>query len=372
MKIDSRCSTSFALPGGLTLKTGTAVLFVFTAVLAAIFPAPAVCAQRPAPTPQVIAVTGDVEGAHDPSIIKEGSTWYLFGTATEPKRDGELPVRCSQDLHHWSACGYVLPGVPHWIQKESPETKELWAPDISYFDGQYHLYYSFSAFGKNTSGIALLTNETLDPKAPQFHWVDQGLVLQSKTDDEFNAIDPNLILDENGEAWLAFGSFWGGIKMRKLDRRTGKLSAEDTRLYSLASRKRPDNPPPAPPGLPPNWQAIEAPFIVHHGDYYYLFVSFDLCCRGIRSTYKTMVGRSPSVTGPYLDKTGKPMLEGGGSPLLTGNKRWLGPGGESILLQRDAGIIVFHAYDATTGHPFLQISTLDWKDGWPLAALEGN
>ena len=182
-------------------------MFVFTAVLAAIFPAPAVCAQRPAPTPQVIAVTGDVEGAHDPSIIKEGSTWYLFGTATEPKRDGELPVRCSQDLHHWNRCGYVLPGVPQWIQKESPETKELWAPDISYFDGQYHLYYAFSAFGKNTSGIALLTNETLDPKAPQFHWVDQGLVLQSKTDDEFNAIDPNLILDENGASMARVWQF---------------------------------------------------------------------------------------------------------------------------------------------------------------------
>jgi arabinan endo-1,5-alpha-L-arabinosidase len=373
MKIDSRCSRHGASRRKWTLKTGTALLFVFITMLAAMFSAPAVCAQQPTPTvPQVIGVTGDVEGTHDPSIIKNGNSWYLFGTATEPKRDGELPVRCSQDLHRWSRCGYVLPGVPQWIQKESPETKELWAPDISYFDGQYHLYYAFSAFGKNTSGIALLTNETLDPKDPQFHWVDQGLVLQSKADDDFNAIDPNLVLDENGEAWLAFGSFWGGIKMRKLDRRTGKLSAEDTRLYSLASRKRPEDPPPARPGLPPNWQAIEAPFIVHHGDYYYLFVSFDLCCRGTKSTYKTMMGRSPTVTGPYLDKSGKPMLEGGGSPLLTGNKRWLGPGGESILLQKDADVIVFHAYDATTGHPFLQISTLDWKDGWPLAALDGN
>jgi arabinan endo-1,5-alpha-L-arabinosidase len=355
------------------LKIGTAVLFVHITMLAAMFSIPAVYAQPLAPTvPQVIGVTGDVEGVHDPSIIKDGSSWYLFGTATGPKRGGELPVRCSQDLHHWSRCGYVLPGIPQWIQNESPETKELWAPDISYVDGQYHLYYAFSAFGKNTSGIALLTNKTLDPKDSQFHWVDQGLVLQSKVGDDFNAIDPNLILDESGQAWLAFGSFWNGIKMRKLDCRTGKVSAEDTSLYSLASRKRPDNSPPAPPGLPPDWQAIEAPFIVQHGDYYYLFVSFDLCCRGTKSTYKTMVGRSPSVTGPYLDKSGKPMLEGGGSPLLTGNKRWLGPGGESILRQKDGDIIVFHAYDATTGHPFLQISTLAWNDGWPSAMLDGN
>ena len=179
--------------------------------------------------------------------------------------------------------------------RESRNEGTLGARHLSYFDGQYHLYYAFSAFGKNTSGIALLTNKTLDPKDAQFHWVDQGLVLQSKVGDDFNAIDPNLILDENGQAWLAFGSFWNGIKMRKLDRKTGKLSTEDTRLYSLASRERPDSPAAAPPGLPPNWQAIEAPFIVQHGQYYYLFVSFDLCCRGTKSTYKTMVGRSRSV-----------------------------------------------------------------------------
>jgi arabinan endo-1,5-alpha-L-arabinosidase len=355
------------------LKTGMAVWFVFIALLAVIFSARSGYARQSAPTtPQVVGVTGDVEGTHDPSIINDGGSWYLFGTATEIKRDGELPVRCSQDLHRWSRCGYVLPGIPEWIQKESPETKELWAPDISYFDGQYHLYYAFSAFGKNTSGIALLTNKTLNPKDPQFHWMDQGLVLQSNMGDDFNAIDPNLILDENGQAWLAFGSFWSGIKMRKLDRKTGKLSTEDTRLYSLANRERPDSAPPAPPGLPPNWQAIEAPFVVQHGNYYYLFVSFDLCCRGTKSTYKTMVGRSRSVTGPYLDKNGKSMMVGGGSPLLVGNSRWLGPGGESILMQQDGDIIVFHAYDAVTGRPSLQISTLTWNDGWPSAALGRN
>ena len=83
-----------------------------------------------------------------------------------------------------------------------------------------------------------------------------------------------------------------------------------------------------------------------------------------------MVGRARTVTGPYLDKTGKPMLEGGGSPLLVANQRWLGPGGESVFLGKDRDIIVFHAYDATTGRPSLQISTLTWKDGWPEAALE--
>src|SRR6202050_834147 len=284
---------------------------------------------------QVIHVEGEVQGTHDPSIIQEGDTWYVFGTATEHPRDGELPIRCSHDLHQWQRCGYVLPGIPDWIRKVSPRTKELWAPDISYFDGIYHLYYAYSAFGVNTSGIALLTNKTLDQKSPQYHWEDCGLVVESKATDDFNAIDPNLVLDAKGQAWLAFGSFWSGIKMRKLDRKTGKLSTGDTTLYSLATRAKPEHFDPPPPGLPPNYEAIEAAFIVHHDKYYYLFVSWDLCCRGTKSTYRTMVGRAKAVTGPYLGADGKKMMDGAATPLLSANQKWLGPGGESVLLQKD-------------------------------------
>ena len=205
--------------------------------------------------PQALQLGGDIQYVHDPAIIREGSTWYVFSTGNRPERNGEIPVRCSQDLHQWQKCGYVLPQIPQWIQKESPETKELWAPDISYFNNEYHLYYAFSVFGKNTSGVALLTNKTLNPKSPDYRWVDRGLVLRSRLEDDFNAIDPNLILDEKGQAWLAFGSFWDGIKMRRIDAQTGLLSSEDAKLYSLARRKSPQNPPPNPPGLPGNWQA---------------------------------------------------------------------------------------------------------------------
>ncbi len=323
-------------------------------------------------SPHAFKLEGDVEFTHDPTIIKDGDTWYLFSTGNGPDRKGELPIRCSKDLQHWSHCGYVFDGVPDWIKKESPKTRELWAPDISYFGGKYHLYYAFSVFGKNTSGIALLTNRALDPKSPDFHWEDEGLVLESHAEDDFNAIDPNLTIDAQGRTWLAFGSFWSGIKMRRIDRGTGKLSAEDTKLYSLASRKRPDNPPPNPPGLPGNWQAIEAPFVVHHRGYYYLFVSFDLCCRGTKSNYKTMVGRSRNMTGLYVDADGNAMLEGGGTPLLVGNDRWVGPGGESILQSKTGDIIVFHAYDGKTGQAYLQVSTIAWVKGWPHATLEGD
>jgi arabinan endo-1,5-alpha-L-arabinosidase len=323
--------------------------------------------------PRVFGVEGDVAGVHDPSISKEGDTWYLFATTPpKAKTSEQFPIRCSKDLLHWKVCGFVFSEIPAWIKKESPKTTELWAPDISYFDGKFHLYYAYSAFGVNTSGIALLTNKTLDSTSPDFRWVDEGLVLKSRAEDDFNAIDPNLILDEKGLAWLSFGSFWSGIKMRKLDRKTGKLSTEDTKLCSLASRHKPEQFEPAKPGLPPDYQAIEAPFIVRHGEYYYLFVSYDLCCRGLKSTYRTMVGRSKNVTGAYEDADGNKMSDGAAMPLLQANQKWLGPGGESILLAKGQDIIVYHAYNGKTGMPALQISTLTWTNGWPHAALDGD
>lgn len=347
-------------------------LALATILLEVLLQRPCLAQTRKADQPHVIPVEGDVVGTHDPSITKERGTWYLFAT-TQPnqKTSEQFPIRCSKDLVHWKACGYVFSEIPVWIRQESPKTKELWAPDISYFDGRFHLYYAYSLFGKNTSGIALLTNKTLNPQSPDFQWVDEGLVLRSRTEDDFNAIDPNLILDEKGQAWLVFGSFWSGIKMRKLDRKTGKLSSDDTKLYALASRSRPVNVDPVKPGLPANYQAIEAPFIVRHGDYYYLFVSFDLCCKGTKSTYRTVVGRSREVTGPYVDADGKKMMDGGATPLLTANSKWLGPGGESVLLQKVGDLLVYHAYDAKTGTPALQISTLTWTGGWPHAALDG-
>ncbi len=318
--------------------------------------------------PQAFPLTGDFWGTHDPSVIKAGDTWYVFATG-KTHAGGQFQIRCSPDLHSWKLCGQVFDEIPEWIRKDSPGTKELWAPDISFENGEFLLYYAYSLFGKNTSGIALATNKSLDRSSPNYKWVDRGLVLRSTAADDYNAIDPNFVLDEQHHAWLVFGSFWGGIRLRRLDDKTGL--AGNPRLYSLATRRRPDNPPPAPPGLPPDWEAIEAPFIVHHGGYYYLFVSWDLCCRGVHSTYRTMVGRSTQIEGPYLDDHNIPMMQGGGTPLLSANGRWLGPGGESVFMQ-PAGddIIVFHAYDAHTGMPALQVSTLVWRDGWPQAALQ--
>jgi len=202
----------------------------------------------------------------------------------------------------------------------------------------------------------LITNKTLNPNSSDYHWEDQGKVVGSSLEDDWNAIDPNMVTDDKGQMWLVFGSFWGGIKMRKLNPETGKLSDQDTNLYPLASR-RPLQPP-----------AIEAPFIVRKNSYYYLFVSFDMCCRGKASTYKIMVGRSRKILGPYIDRDGRPMLQGGGTLLVQGTAAWRGPGHQAVLMETTRDLLVFHAYDGITGRPRLQISSMVWENGWPQAA----
>lgn len=300
---------------------------------------------------QAIAVEGDVSPVHDPAIIRQGATYYLFASN---RFAGKLvPMFCSPDRRHWKLCGNVFDNVPEWALQEVPDARGIWAPDISYFRGRYHLYYSVSTFGKNRSVIGLATNRTLDPTSPDYHWVDEGRVVASTAADDWNAIDPNFVVDGDGNPWLVWGSFWGGIKMRRVDPQTGKLSASDTTLHSLASR-RPLKPP-----------AIEAPFVVRKGRYYYLFVSFDMCCRGRDSTYKIAVGRAKRITGPYVDRDGKPMMEGGGTVLVEGTEAWRGPGHPAVLFDSDADLLVFHAYDGTTGRPTLQISTIAWDHGWP-------
>jgi arabinan endo-1,5-alpha-L-arabinosidase len=309
--------------------------------------------------PQIFTLAGDISPIHDPAIIREGDTYNVFCSNRFAQR--LVPMFCSPDLRTWRLCGNVFDKVPDWALQEIPKARGIWAPDISYIRGQFRLYYAVSTFGSNHSVIGLVTNKTLNPNSPDYKWVDQGKVLSSQTEDDWNAIDPNMVAEANGRLWLAFGSFWGGIKMRELNPETGKLKSEDEETYSLANR-RPLQPP-----------AIEAPFIVRKEKFYYLFVSFDMCCRGKESNYKIMVGRATKITGPYLDKEGKPMMKGGGTLVIEGNATWKGPGHAAVLLEPKADMLVFHAYDGITGRPALQISSMVWEEGWPrVAALPGS
>lgn len=305
------------------------------------------------------AQTGDI-ALHDPAIIEHGGTYYIFSTGRG------IPIRRSRDLVHWESAGRVFEEMPGWVAEAVPAARgSLWAPDISFFNGRYHLYYSVSSFGSQRSAIGLATNATLDATAPEYRWEDHGPVVHSVPGvSTFNAIDPNVVLDTEGEPWLSWGSFWGGIKLRRIDAATGMLSASDTTLHSLAARQGPD----VAEG-PENTQSIEAPFIIRRGDYYYLFVSFDMCCRGLRSTYNIRVGRAEAVTGPYVDEHGIAMTQAGGTLVLAGAGRVRGPGHNSVLIEGDKHYLVHHFYDAESeGRSRLQIRPIAWtEDGWPIA-----
>ncbi len=304
-------------------------------------------------------MSGDLTPVHDPAIIRAGDTYYLFSTGQAAAKTGLIPWRTSKDLVHWTYRGAVFPSLPDWATAKISGTKGLWAPDMVFADGEYRLYYSVSTFGKNRSAIGLATTATLDPAKPGYGWTDRGLVFESTASDNFNAIDPNIFIDRDGSHWMTFGSFWSGIKMVQLDPATGKPRARARQVHSLASRP--------PPG------AVEAPFLIRRGDFYYLFVSFEFCCRAVKSTYYTVVGRSKNLLGPYVDREGKRMLDGGGFIVLHAAldpaKRWRGPGHVAILREPKQDYIVYHAYDTRNdGASTLRVQPLGWtRDGWPVA-----
>lgn len=305
-------------------------------------------------------LTGDVAPVHDPCIIEDkAGGFHLFTTSQMSEGKGLIHWRTSPDLVTWTFKGAVLQAFPDWVMEAVPGTKGIWAPDISYVGGRYYLYYSASTFGSNHSVIGLLTTPTLDTSAPDFAWKDEGLVIASDTKDDYNAIDPNHIIDENGRHWLTFGSFWTGIKLIELDPASGKQRDAKAEPKAIARRRDPG--------------AIEAPFIRRKGEYYYLFAAYDFCCRGANSSYYTCCGRSAAIDGPYRDRDGRKMLNEGGTVVLHADldplKRFKGPGGASVLQSGSKEIVVYHAYDAQrNGMPTLRMQVLAWTaDGWPVA-----
>jgi arabinan endo-1,5-alpha-L-arabinosidase len=281
---------------------------------------------------------------HDPSVAREQGTYYVFGTGPG------IPILSSVNRVDWHPAGRVFAAdLPSWATATIPGTQIPWAPDISYFDGAWHVYYAISTFGAKKSAIGFATSPTLsNPR-----WTDHGVVVQSDETTLYNAIDPNVVIQPDGAVSLVFGSFNAGIESVALDPHTG-LVASGAQMTTIASR------------LVPTW-GIEASFVIQRGGYFYLFVSFDNCCRGADSTYNIRVGRATSLAGPFVDDAGVPMLLGGGRIVLQGEGTRRGPGHNAVLNDGHVWRLFFHYYDASAnGTAKLGILPITWTpDGWP-------
>lgn len=293
---------------------------------------------------------------HDPVMAKEGDTYYMFSTGWN------ISVMSTKDLKNWTPEKDAFAETPQWaIDKIKGYKGHTWAPDILYHNGNYHLFYSCSTFGKNTSAIGHAYRPTLasDEDVP---WTDTGEVISSQEGvNDYNAIDPNVVIDGNGTPWMAFGSFWGGIKMVELSDNLD--SAVGDTVYTLCDRLVPDS-----VGHRRGVNAVEAPFIFFNDGYYYLFVSFDYCCRGLKSTYKVMVGRSEKVTGPYLDKEGRDLAAGGGSLVVASTDDLVAVGHSAAYRFGDKCYFLAHGYSRKQEGAsvlFLKEMTFD-SEGWPV------
>ena len=285
---------------------------------------------------------------HDPStIVKCQDDYWLFATGPG------IISRRSKNLVQWEPGPRVFSRMPAWTTNVVPDHRGFfWAPDVISLHGRLPPLLLGVELGQEPVRDRLARASTLDPADPRFGWTDEGIVVQSWATNDFNAIDPGVHLEADGRLWLAFGSFWSGIKLIELDPATGRRRAPDSPMHALASHAQ-----------------IEAPCLVSRERYHYLFVNWGACCRGTNSTYEIRVGRSPSVTGPYLDRAGKDLCAEGGSAFLGTEGRWVGPGHAGVFREGQHTWLSCHFYDGERdGMATLAVRRLEWDaDGWPVA-----
>ena len=305
--------------------------------------------------PEFDATDPDV---HDPVMAYEDGVYYMFTTGFG------IGMMSSTDMKTWKPEKAPLDPIPTWPQESVPAYKgHTWAPDIVKVGDKWYLYYSCSTFGKNISAIGVATNKTLNPNSPDYKWEDLGMVIQSiPGETDWNAIDPNIIIDRKGKPWMTFGSFWDGIQLVELKK---DMKTPKGKTKTIARRRSPEKVAHLQENA--NFNAIEAPFITYHDGYYYLFVSFDFCCKGLGSNYKIAVGRSKNVAGPYLDKEGKDMAETGGTILAGPNDKYAGIGHCSVYEFDGKWYLAAHAYDKSKrGASKLFLREVKWENGWPV------
>ena len=318
-----------------------------------------------------LSFTTDTPMVHDPVMAYEDSTYYLFATGMG------IQQMTSKDRHSWTVLREpVMTVIPQWAHDSVPGfTQHVWAPDIIRWRGRWWMAYSCSTFGRNGSAIGLLSARSLSYPI----WNDEGCIVTSRENrDNWNAIDPNFVIDDQDQPWLVWGSFWDGIQLARLD--TTMHIAKGEKPRTIARRYNLNNPTakaalpinPNPPKNPtsdfagPN--AIEAPFIFKHDGWYYLFVSWDYCCQGSKSNYRVAVGRSKSVEGPYLDRKGIDMRYGGGNLFLEGDKtNYEAAGHCAVYHLDDQDIFICHGYSVVQqGASVLIQRPIRWtEDNWP-------
>ena len=331
------------------LNNNLALLLMKAFIAATIFLcAIAICGMAQNPVNNKIIENNGLKGnlgVHDPVMIKAGDTYYVFSTG--------LAVKTSKDMVNWTNAGPVFDrsAAPlSWWNDDIPGKVGLWAPDIHYADGKYHLYYSVSAWMNFKSSIGYATNTTLDQNSPDYKWVDQGQVIGYKNGGEgVNCIDPNVFINTDGKEYLLYGSFKAGLRLVELNPKTGKLFTEKPNLTVITTNLG------------------EGSYIIKGPKYYYIFASRGKCCAALQSTYQIVIGRSKSIKGPYLNKQGESWVDNKYSVFLAGNYDEPGRGHNGFFAQGDTTYIVYHAYTRSqNGASLLNIKPLYMDDNdWP-------
>jgi arabinan endo-1,5-alpha-L-arabinosidase len=298
-------------------------------------------------------------------MIKAGKTYYLYSSSPLGS------FYTSNDMIDWRFAGSVFDHMPAWLQSLIPAADHVGAPDISYYEGQYLLYYQSHIPNTCNAATGLATNITLDPLSEDYAWIDHGLVLRSEPyfegldilcgNDEsvFNAIDAHFFLDKDSNPWLAIGSTIGGIKVIRLDPNT--LRPSDGAQFATVAQRLLLLPDPI----------IEAPYIHYRDGYYYLFLSFNHCCKGPETKYQVRVGRAEAPEGPYYDKSGWPLNLGGGTLLIESDGEYIGTGHADLFSEDGVDWLVHHAKLPRENYrAYLNIRNILWgADQWPSVCL---